>query len=272
MSAQSSGRGARTELRFGLIPRGGDHDERERELVAALGEALGCDIAVHRAADYRVVLSGLEQRLVDFAWLPPLVAARAARGKLAEPLAVAVRYGGTAYTTALVTRPSSPIRSLEDLRGVRVAWVDRESASGYVVLRSALARAGVKLVDAFSEELFVRSHAAAARAVLDGKVDVAATCAHLEQGAVRFARSPYAGDQGLSAQELRTVFEAGPIPSDIVATRPGVAAHVREALEAALLRGVPPRVHAAACAVMHVDGFATPTPEHGRMLETLLDP
>jgi phosphonate transport system substrate-binding protein len=272
VSAQSGGLGARTELRFGLIPRGGDHDERERELVAALGEALGQDIAVHRAADYRIVLSGLEQRLVDFAWLPPLVAARAARGRLAEPLAVAVRYGGTTYTTVLVTRPDSSIRGVEDLRRVRVAWVDRESASGYVVLRSALARAGVSLTDAFSEETFVRSHAAAARAVLDRKVDVAATCAHIEQGAVRFARSPYAGDQGLSDQELRTVFEAGPIPSDIVAVRPDVGPSVREALEAALLRGAPPRVHAAACAFMHVDGFAAPTPEHGRMLEHLLDP
>jgi phosphonate transport system substrate-binding protein len=258
-------------LRLGLIPRGDDRDEREREFVASLADALGAEVDVHRAADYRVVLSGLEQGLVDFAWLPPLVAARAVRGRLAEPVAVAVRYGDTTYRTALVTRPGSRIRGLPDLRGARVAWVDRESASGYAVLRGALARAGVKLTEAFSDEQFVRSHAEVARAVLSGEVDVGATCAHTEHGRVHFARSPFTGDEGLSADELHVVFEAGPIPSDIFAVRNEVSPRVRSALEGALMLGMPARLHAAARALMHADGFATPTPEHRRMLAELID-
>ncbi|HEY5241301.1 MAG TPA: PhnD/SsuA/transferrin family substrate-binding protein, partial [Polyangiaceae bacterium] len=94
-------------LRLGLIPQGDERDEREREFVAALAEALGAVISVHHAADYRVVLTGLEQGLVDFAWLPPLVAARAVRGRLAEPIAVAMRYGDTSYSTVLVAQPAS---------------------------------------------------------------------------------------------------------------------------------------------------------------------
>ncbi|HEY3818889.1 MAG TPA: PhnD/SsuA/transferrin family substrate-binding protein [Polyangiaceae bacterium] len=258
-------------LRLGLIPRGDESDERERDFVVSLSEALSCDVDVHHAADYRVVLTGLGQGLVDFAWLPPLVAARAVRGKLAAPIAVAVRYGDTSYRTVLVALPGSPIRAARDLRGARVAWVDRQSASGYVVLRAALARAGVRLAEAFSQEQFVRSHAAVARAVLSGEVDVGATCAHTEQGQVRFARSPFAGDAGLSAGELRVVFEAGPIPSDIFAVRHGVLPRVRSALEAALMHGMPPRVHVAARALMHADGFAAPTHEHQRMLEGLID-
>jgi phosphonate transport system substrate-binding protein len=258
-------------LRLGLIPRGDESDGREREFVASLAVALRTDVDVHRAADYRVVLTGLEQRLVDFAWLPPLVAARAMRGKLADPIAVAVRSGTTSYTTVLVARPDSRFRTLADLRGVRVAWVDRESASGYTVLRSALARAGVLLTDAFAHEIFVRSHAAVAQAVRAGKVDVGATCAHVEDGAVRFARSPYAGDAGLSADELRVVFEAGPIPSDLFAVRRDVPVRVRSALEAALLHAMPERVHAAALALAHADGFAVPTPAHRRMLEALVE-
>jgi phosphate/phosphite/phosphonate ABC transporter binding protein len=270
VSARSSGRGAKSGLRLGLIPRGGDDDDRERELVAALSEALSCEVAVHRGADYRVVLSGLEQGVVDFAWLPPLVAAQAARERVGEPLALTVRYGDTTYTTTLVARPDSAIRSIGDLRGVRVAWVDRQSASGYVVLRAALARSGVRLADAFSEERFVRSHSAVARAVLDGQVDVGATCAHSEQGVVRIARSPYAGDEGLTARELRVIFEAGPIPSDLLAVRTGVPWSVRAMLAEALLRGRPERLHAAARAFMHADGFAAPTAEHARMLDALL--
>jgi len=152
-----------------------------------------------------------------------------------------------------------------------VAWVDRESASGYVVLRTALTRAGVKLTDAFSDELFVRSHAAVARAVVGGQVDVGATCAHTEQGVMRFARTPYPGDEGLSGAELRVVFEAGPIPSDIFAVRHDVRSQVQAAVEAGLLHALPGRLHAAACALMHADGFAVPTQEHQRMLEALID-
>jgi phosphonate transport system substrate-binding protein len=257
-------------LRLGLIPRSGEGDARECEFVASLSAAFGGQVDVHRAQDYRVVVAGLEQRLVDFAWLPPLVAARAVRRRLADAVAVAVRHGGTSYATVLVSRADSSVRSLGDLRGLRVAWVDRESASGYVVLRAALARAGVKLTEAFAREVFVRSHAAVARAVIDGEVDVGATCAHVEHGVRHFARSPFAGDAGLTTDQLQVVFEAGPIPSDLFAVRRDVPVRVRSVIEAALLHSMPPRVHAAARALMHADGFAVPTQEHRRMLEALI--
>jgi phosphonate transport system substrate-binding protein len=258
-------------VRLGLIPGGGDGSTREREFVAALATALGVDVDVHRAADYRVVMAGIEQRLVDFAWLPPLVAARAVKARQADPIAIAVRQGATSYATALVARPESPLRSIADLQGTRVAWVDRESASGYVVVRNALVRAGVRLTRAFGEETFVRSHAAVARAVLDGKVDVGATCVHANAGVVRIARSSHAGDEGLTTDELRVVFEAGPIPSDLFAVRRDVPVRVRSIVEAALLHGMNARLHAAARALMLADGFAVPTREHRRMLEALVD-
>jgi phosphonate transport system substrate-binding protein len=188
-----------------------------------------------------------------------------------DPIAIAVRRGMTAYTTVLVTRPDSAIRSISDLRNVRVAWVDRESASGYAVLRSALARAGVRLTDAFSSEVFLRTHAAVARAVLDGKVDVGATCANADAGDIRFASSPHEGDPGLTRAELRSVFEAGPIPSDLFAVRRDLPPRVRSALESALLLAIPARANAAARALMHAEGFTVPTPEHRRMLDALAD-
>lgn len=262
----------RRTLRFGLIPRGDDGSACERDFAAATAEAVGREVEIHRAADYRVALTGLEHKLVDFAWLPPLVGGRALRARIADPVAIIMRYGDTEYGTALVARVDSPVRGLADLRGLRVAWVDRESASGYAVLRSALARAGVHLTDAFAHEVFLRSHAEVARAVLEGAVDVGATCSHSSPDGVRFARSPFAGDAGLTEAELRPVFAAGPIPSDLLAVRSDLAAGIRLAIERALLHGSPTRMHAAARALVHADGFERPTPEHRRMLEALLYP
>jgi phosphonate transport system substrate-binding protein len=260
-------------LRFGLIPRGtgGAGDERERDFVAAVAFALGGDVEVHRAADYRMVLAGLEQRLVDLAWLPPIVGARAIRANLADAVATVVRYGDTTYTTALVARADSAIRTTADLKGVRVAWVDRESASGYAVLRNALAKSGVSLASAFSREVFVRSHAAVARAVLDGEVDVGATCGHSDASGVRIARSPFAGDAGIASDELRSVFQAGPIPADLFAVRRDAPSRVRTMLERALLQRIPERVHAAARALTFADAFVAPTLEHRKALDALVD-
>lgn len=261
-------------LRFGLIPRGDDDGSaREREFVLAASAALGNEVEVHRAADYRAVVAGLQQGLVDIAWLPPLVAARALRAKLVEAVALVVRYGETAYKSTLVARPDSRVKSLEDLRSVRVAWVDRESASGYAVLRSALARAGVSLTQAFALETFVRSHAAVARAVIEGTVDVGATCGHVgvEGDEVRIARSPFAGDAGLTREQLRVVFAAGPIPSDLFAVRASAPAHIKQALARALLQGMPERLREAAKALSHADSFILPTVEHAKQLDALVD-
>jgi phosphonate transport system substrate-binding protein len=259
-------------LRLGLTPRGEEGDVRERAFVRALADAIDGDVEVHRAQDYRVIVAGLEHGLVDFAWLPPLPAARAVRSRLADAIAIVVRYGATSYKTGLVARADSRVHSVSDLRGSRVAWVDRDSASGYLVLRAALARSGVRLASAFAEEAFVRSHAAVARAVLGGRVDVGATCVHTDpDGTLRVARSTFAGDHGLTTEQLRVVFEAGPIPADIFAVRRGIPVRVRSAIETALLHGRPRPLRDAACTLMYADAFAIPTTDHRRMLEALLD-
>jgi phosphate/phosphite/phosphonate ABC transporter binding protein len=258
-------------LRFGLIPRGDDGDACEREFVAAAAEALGREVGVHRAADYRGVLSGLQLGLVDFAWLPPIVGARALSGRLVEIAATVQRHGDSSYRTALVARAGSPIRTLSQLRDLRVAWVDRESASGYAVLRIALMQAGVQLTRAFKDEVFLRSHAAVAKAVLRGQVDVGATCTHASPAGVRYARSSVTGDTGVSSNELQTVFEAGPIPSDVFAVRSALPHAVGLVLGQALLQGSPERLRAAARALTHADAFARPTPEHRRSLDALLE-
>jgi phosphonate transport system substrate-binding protein len=192
--------------------------------------------------------------------------------RLADPIAVVVRHGATSYTSGLVVRADSPIRAVQDLRDARVAWVDRESASGYLVVRTALRRAGVRTTDAFAHEKFLRNHAAVAKAVLDGSVDIGATCVHVDgDGTLHIARSPFAGDRGLATEQLRIVLEAGPIPSDIFAVRRGTSPRARSALEAALLHAIHGELHRAARTLMYADGFALPTAEHRRMLDALLE-
>jgi phosphonate transport system substrate-binding protein len=259
----------RSRLQLGLIPLGGDVGQKATAFANALGSALGGTVELHNGVDYRAIVAGMEQGLVDFAWLPPLSAARVVRAGAGVAAAVAVRNGTTSYMTGLMAMKTSPIRSLADLLGVRAAWVDRESASGYVLIRAALKQAGVSLVDAFSEELFVRSHAEVARALQSGRADVGATCFNAAGGEVEIARLP-AGD-GLASSEVRILAQAGPIPSDIFAVRTEVAVSALPAVQAALVDARPGDVHRAAKDLMQADGFVRPALAHTQMIESLYE-
>lgn len=257
--------------RLGLIPLEGDASvARTRAFAAALGGALGGSVELHQAADYRALVAALDQELVHFAWLPPLSAARAVRSHSVVPVAVAVRNGTTSFMTGLIARAGSPIRKVKDLRGLRVAWVDRDSAAGYVVIRAALRINGVSLVDAFSEELFLRSHAEVARAVQTGRVDVGATCFNFAEDSVRIARTGSSDAPGLAPEDIQLIAHAGPIPSDIFAAHAKVPSAVLARLRRVLLG---PRSDALdlARALMHADAFVAATEQHVAMLEMLFD-
>jgi len=257
--------------RLGLIPLGEGGEARVRVFAAALGEALGMEIDLHHAADYRALTSAIEQGLVQFAWLPPLSAARAVRSESITPAAVAVRHGATSYYAGLVALESSRIHTIADLKGLRAAWVDRESASGYIVIRAALRQQGVSLVDAFSQDLFLRSHAEVARAVDQGLADVGATCFNLTGGDVKMARSTYTGMIVEPLKNMRIVAEAGPIPSDMFAVHRSVSPVALQKIQTALVGARPVQFFEAAKAMMFADSFARADSEHLRMLESLYD-
>jgi phosphonate transport system substrate-binding protein len=258
----------KSSLRLGLIPLGADAGAMDRvsAFAAGFGSAVGAPIELHKAADYRALVAAFEQGLVDCAWLPPLTAARVMRGAIAVPAAIAVRNGTTSYMTGLLSLKSSGIASAAQLNGVRAAWVDRESASGYVLIRAALKAKGVSLVDAFREELFVRSHAEVARALHEKRADVGATCFNFTDRGIEIARSGY---DDLANDAVNVVAHAGPIPSDIFALHRSVAINMLPKVQSVLVDGHRAAAHDAACGLMHSDGFARPNAAHVRMIESL---
>jgi len=258
-------------LRFAVIPDSEQGYAAGDRFASALSAVLEAPVEVHRAIDYRVLLASLEQGRVDLAWVPPLAAARAVRAGTVTEVAVTMRNGVSTYHTGLIARRDSRIESLADLKGVRAAWVDRESASGYLVIRAALREAGVSLVSAFSEEIFVRSHAEVARAVAEKRVDVGATCFNFVSGTVQIARSGFKDHGGVRDDEIRLIAHAGPIPADIVAAHRAVPARWVQLVQTALVDARPLSVHAAAKDLVHADGFVRPTPEHREQLAKLLN-
>lgn len=232
---------------------------------SALGACIGMVVEPRDYDDYPSLLDAMSAGTVDLAWLPPIVAMRAAAGGRALPIALPVRRGVSSFHSALFSAVGSAIQRPPDLNGVRVAWVDRQSASGYLLIRAALRAQGVDLSQAFSEEHFFGSHEAVVRAVMSGTADVGATFLHHDASGTGVWRA------GWGDAHVHIVARVGPIPSDVVAAGIHVPVSALRNVQRALTSGADRELAAAATVLMEADKFVVAESEHLKPLEDLLD-
>lgn len=208
---------------------------------------------------------------IDLAWLPPLVFARLDQHSIATAVATVVR-PGEAFWSVLVTSPASGITRLvpEQLRGGRIAWVDRLSASGHIVARLGLAALGIDPRATFASESFEGSHAEALHAVLEGRADVAATFARCAStGGI--VHGPWA-EAGISAQDVVVLGLLGEVPPDLIAASNRLTPEMRGSVTAAMMDVA--RDESLAPALQAIFGgakFVAGTPASYAALRQLLD-
>lgn len=220
-------------LQFGLVPPAflGQND-RVNELLRWVSEHAGVMLVRRQVASYDDLARLLRGGVLQVVWLPPILFARLDVEGVVRQLVCADRDGTEPYVSALLTRAGSGIRTLDDLAGKRVGWVDPLSAAGYVVPRLRLAQMGRPPTELFAQETFFGSHVAVVRAVLDGSVDVGATYAGFGPSG-ELVRGPFT-ELGARAEELAVVESFGGIPSDVVAVHRSVPDAIAERLASAL--------------------------------------
>jgi phosphonate transport system substrate-binding protein len=230
----------------------------------ALADATGLGVAALPASDYPALLEAMHTGAVDIAWLPPVVALRAASTGRAIPIALPVRRGVSSFYAALFARAGSRFVRPTDLRGVRAAWVSTQSASGYLVIRAALRAQGVSFDEAFSQERFFATHPGVVRAVLDGVADVGATFLHHDAAGSGTWRAGWAG------ADVQVVARVGPIPADVIAAGVHVpVARIRQ-VQKALISGAHPTLTATGSLLLEAEGFVEAQSAHLAPLEKLL--
>ncbi len=216
-----------------MVPVASDDATRVRlaDFCGLLGKLIGAIVLPHRAPSPLALASAVHAGRVHIAWLSPTLLASSPLVAEAVPVAASVREGVASYHSVLFVAAASTIVSPRDLRGSRVAWVAPTSAGGYVFPRIALARAGYEPSTIFASERFYDSHARVADAVLSGDADVGATFATFRDGD---PNQPMVNAGFPLDGRLRVIDHAGPIPSDVIATTPDLAATLRAALVHAL--------------------------------------
>ncbi|WP_276956492.1 phosphate/phosphite/phosphonate ABC transporter substrate-binding protein [Allomeiothermus silvanus] len=169
------------------------------------------EVEVFIPTEYRGLIEAMRGGNLDFAFFPPDGYVIAHQDVGAEVLLKSVRGNSPYYWSAIVVRKDSGIKNVRQLEGKTIAWVDKNSAAGYVFPRAALIAAGLDPDKLFSKQVFAGKHDSAVLAVLNKSVDAAATFANDDKN------KSGAWTQFLKPEEaaqLTAIFYSKPIPGD----------------------------------------------------------
>lgn len=203
-------------ITLAVVPSATPGDSRAAlvELCAALGKMLDASVTCIHPATYTDLTAELEKDRVQYAWMSPALLVMAGEHIRLRPLLSAERDGSTEYCGALFVDGERSLRTIEDLRGKTIAWVDRTSAAGYLYPRLAIAAQRLDPDHFFGRELFLRSHAEVVRAVFDGRADAGATYAQRPAEGERVRRAGFV--DVAPDRKVRVLGLTGPIPNDLI--------------------------------------------------------
>lgn len=218
-------------LRVLLIPADGGTESGTladyRPIFDAVARSTGMRFDLKVAQSYGGVVEAMCNNAADIAFVGSVTYLQAQKRGCAELLAVAVKSGRSVYYSGLFVRADSPVRSIADLRGQRVAFGDVNSTSAFIFPVAMLLDAGIDPVRDLSAVRMTGTHANSLAALINGEVDAAALSFDSYDKAVR-ANVP-------GARDLRVIARSEPIPYPplIANTRlkPAVRGRLRTAFE-----------------------------------------
>lgn len=216
---------------IGLIPELNIFKQKQR--FRLLGEYLakktGIPVEFTILTRYGNIVDNFTSEKLDGAFFGSFTGALAIRKLGVVPLARPVNLDGSStYHGLLLVRKDSGISSVAEMRGKRMAYVDRATTAGYIFPLAYLREHGVT-GDAgfFRETFFTGSHDAAIIAVLDGKADVTA--------AKHSVYDRVAKENPRVAKELTIIAKSASVPSNGLCVRSDLPDDLQKKLKKALL-------------------------------------
>ncbi len=189
------------------------------------------------ARDNHEMIDFLERGIVDLISETPLSALHFVEEAGASIILRERRMSRDEYRSVILVREDSPIRSLSDLAGRRIAFEDAGSTTAFLLPLAALKRAGLRAaeiddvtqppVEGAVAYFFARSETSILTAVARGVADAGA----MSDEEWKDFRHDKPGPAGL----LRVLHQSDPVPRAFVLTGPGVSPKQRDGLRELLL-------------------------------------
>jgi phosphonate transport system substrate-binding protein len=219
--------------------------------AAELGKKVGIPIKVYMPTDYLGVVEALRNKTADMAFVHPAGYVFASREAKAQIVAVDVWHGKTSYTSRFYVRKDSGLKSLEELRGKTIAFVDPGSTSGYVYPMVTLIKKGLVTnrdpKSFFKDAMFAGTHEAALLALLNGSVDAVAS--------FDLAPQQYLKEKE-RVERITHVAETDPIPEAGMCVREGLDPGLVKKLTESLMAFNAPQYRPILKDFYGIDGFA----------------
>ncbi|SMC41021.1 phosphate/phosphite/phosphonate ABC transporter substrate-binding protein [Sporomusa malonica] len=190
-------------------------------ILEHVAQNIGLKARVIIVSDYDALGRAMLNGTVDVGWFSPFAYVSAKKAGNLIPIVTPIVNNSSSYTGLIVASKDRGYTSIDALKGKKFAFVDRQSASGYVYPRALLVQNGKTPEKFFQETVFLGSHNRVIEGVLDGIADGGATYSE----ALEIGRS-----RGLQVERLTILAQTEPIPKDAIAGRPGLAPGLPEKL------------------------------------------
>ncbi len=145
------------------------------EIADLLSKKTGLFVKAKIATSYAAAIEAMGANKVDIGWLATFSYVLAKEKYDVDLLLIVSRFGSPTYRGQIVVKEDSDIRTLKDLKGKRMAFVDPASTSGHIFPKTLLLSKGISPESFFSKSVFAGSHNAVIFSILKGEVDAGAT-------------------------------------------------------------------------------------------------
>jgi phosphonate transport system substrate-binding protein len=190
-------------------------------LSKRLSEALNRPVRFEVGKSYDDTINKLASGKSDVAFLGAAAYVKARRKGQVRAILRAIRHQHSTYYGIIIVKRGSSIKTLEDLKGKKVAFVDKSSSAGYLYPRLLLASAGLDPAQDI-DSVFAGGHHKVVAQVAAGKVDAGACF----EGAQDTLEDP---------EGVVPIARTEPVPGDPVVVRPGLGADLIKKLRSALI-------------------------------------
>lgn len=148
--------------------------EKHKHLADYLSRKLGIKVKLTILSKYGDIIDSFVTRNIDGAFFETFTAVLAMEKLKVEPVARYVNLDGSSTLKSYIfARKDSGIKTAGDMKGKRIAFVDRATVTGYLFAITFLKDKGVGDIERyFKEYYFTGSHDSAIYAVFDRRADI----------------------------------------------------------------------------------------------------
>lgn len=198
---------------FGIQPN--EASQNFSELVKEIHLRTGLQVEFRNAKDYRDLIDQMSAGKVDIGFFSPLNFVEIEKKGGVKVLLKKVYGNSEFYYSSIIAQKKSSIKQLKGLKGKKIAFVDRNSASGFLYPKLMLHNQG--LDTGSYEEVLAGTHEEAVKLLAEGKVDAAAVW--VDDASAKSGAWTKLNESGAVRLSPTALSVSAPIPNDALVVR-----------------------------------------------------